>query len=132
MYKPFDYQAVALDKIADFFDHGGRSVILQMPTGTGKSLVASTFISRMKEQEKPVYFVTSSSSLLWQFSEHLEEFGMRHGIIKAGCPTLRYRVQVVSVQSLMNRIHMIDEPWGLIFEEAHHSSANQFKAVLDH
>lgn len=131
MFNLWDYQEEAVSRVTDFFSHGGRATILQLPTGTGKSLIASTFIQRMKSQSKPVYFVTSSSSLLWQFSEHMDELGLRHGVIKSGCPTLRYHVQVVSVQSLMNRIHMIDEPYAVIFEEAHHTASNQFMKVLE-
>jgi len=130
MFNLWDYQEEGVSSVTDFFDHGGKSVILQSPTGTGKTLIASTFIERMKEQSKPVYFVTSSGALLWQFSKHLESMGMHHGIIKSGCPTLRYRVQVISVQSLMNRISMIDEPYAIIIEESHHAAANQFMNII--
>ena len=39
-YKLFDYQEEAVQQITDFFIHGGRSTILQLPTGAGKSLTA--------------------------------------------------------------------------------------------
>jgi superfamily II DNA or RNA helicase len=130
MYDLWDYQETNVAAVIDFFDHGGKSVVLQQPTGTGKSLVATAFIQRFKEQSKPVYFITQSSNLLWQFSETLTEYGLRHGIIKAGCPTLRYRVQVISVQSLLSRINQIDEPFALIVEETHHAASEQFKKVF--
>lgn len=114
----------------DFFDHGGRSVVLQAPTGTGKSRIAVEFVNRCREQSKPVYFITQSSNLLWQFSETLTDYELRHGIVKAGCPTLRYRVQVISVQSLLSRIDMIDYPYALIVEETHHAASEQFKKVF--
>lgn len=132
MYKLFEYQENNLSSVIDFFDHGGKSVILNLPTGTGKSLIASEFIKRYREQSKPVYFITHSSNLLWQFSKHLEEFGLMHGIIKTGCPVLGYRIQVISVQSLMNRIRQIDEPFAIIAEECHHFASNQFMRILEH
>jgi DNA repair protein RadD len=128
--KLFEYQDESLSKIFDFYDHGGRRLLLQMPTGTGKSLVACEFIKRQKEQSRPIYFITHSKSLLWQFSDHLNEFGLRHGIIAPASPTLRYRIQVISAQSLIRRIEDIDEPWGLIFEEAHHSTTGMFSTIL--
>jgi superfamily II DNA or RNA helicase len=130
-YQMWDYQEKNLSEIIDFFDHGGRSVVLQQPTGTGKSRVAVEFVRHYREQSKPVYFITQSSNLLWQFSDTLTEYGLDHGIIKSGCATLRYRAQVISVQSLKKRVHMIEEPFAVIFEECHHAASAQFKMVLD-
>lgn len=103
-YTMWEYQEKNLASIIDFFDHGGRSAVLQQPTGTGKSRVAVEFVRHYRDQSKPVYFITQSSNLLWQFSDTLTEYGLDHGIIKSGCPTLRYRAQVISVQSLKKRI----------------------------
>lgn len=128
--KLWDWQELTLDKILDFYDHGGHGLLSQAPTGTGKSLIACEFIRRMREQSKPIYFVTHSKSLLKQFSDHLTEFDMYHGIIAPRAPILQYRIQVISAASLMRRIHQIDEPWGLIFEEAHHSTTEMFTRVL--
>ena len=130
MYKLFDHQEKALSEIDDFYTHGGNSCLFQAPTGSGKSIVGVEFIKRMRDQNKPIYFVTHSKSLVWQFSEHLTDIGVSHGIISPGAPTLRYRIQVISAASLMSRINMIDEPWGLIFEEAHHSSTTMFTQIL--
>ena len=128
--KLWDFQEQALDKIIDFFDHGGHTLLSQAPTGTGKSLVACEFIRRMREQEKPVYFVTHSRALLKQFSDHLTDMGMIHGLIIPRAPTLPYRIQVISAASLTSRIGKIAEPWGLIFEEAHHSTTDIFSRIL--
>lgn len=130
MFELWDYQETAVSSIIDFFDHGGRSVVLQQPTGTGKSRIAVEFVKRSREQNKPVYFITQSSNLLWQFSETLTEYELRHGIVKARFPTLRYRVQVISVQSLLSRIDLIEEPYALIVEETHHAASDQFKKVF--
>ena len=130
-YALWDYQQKNFDACIDFLTHGGRSVVLQQPTGTGKSRVGVEIVQYFKNQSKPIYFITQSGNLLWQFSETLTEYGLNHGIVKSGCPTLRYRVQVISVQSLMSRLHLIDEPYAVIFEECHHAASNQFKKVLE-
>lgn len=129
----FDFQQNALDSAIDFFTHGGRSLINQMPTGTGKSIVFKAFIEwALNIQPRPIYFLTHSKLLMRQFSEHLTEIGIRHGIIAPGFPLVRYRVQVISVQSLATRYHLLDEPGFLLFEEAHHSTTNTFKKPLDY
>ena len=109
-YKLFDYQEEAVERITDFFVHGGRSTILQLPTGAGKSLTAVEFIKRCREDNKPVYFLTHSKNLLWQFSDHLTEYGIPHGIISSGCPVLKYKIQIISAMSLKSRIDKLPEP----------------------
>ncbi|MCK5617453.1 DEAD/DEAH box helicase family protein [Candidatus Pacearchaeota archaeon] len=128
----WDFQSSNVDQAIDFYDHGGRSLLIQQPTGTGKSLVAREIVNRLYTNNKPVYFVTHSKNLLWQFSDHLTDIGLKHGIIAAGCPIIRYKIQVISVQSLKKRMKFLDEPSLLIFEEAHHSSSSMFKDILNY
>lgn len=129
-YKLFDYQEEAVQQITDFFNHGGHSTILQLPTGAGKSLTAVEFIKRCREDNKPVYFLTHSKNLLWQFSDHLTEYGVPHGIISSGSPVLKYKIQVISAMSLKSRIHLLPEPSYIIAEEAHHSASNMFTEIF--
>jgi len=130
--KLFDYQEENLAATLDFFAHGGRSMVSVLATGTGKSVIAKAFMRAVRAENKLVYFLTHSKQLLRQFSDHLAAIDIRHGIIAPGYPVLRYRVQVISVQSLATRYTMLDAPDFLIFEECHHAPANMFKRVLDY
>lgn len=130
-YPMWDYQQTNFNKAIDFYTHGGRSLVLQQPTGTGKSRVAVEITRYFKDQSKPVYFITQSGNLLTQFSDALTEYGCMHGIIKSGYPVLNFRVQVISVQSLMKRAKYLAEPYLCIFEECHHAASSQFKKVLE-
>lgn len=127
-----DFQEKHVTNAIDFFDHGGRSLVIQSPTGTGKSVVAKAFIHRKKLEKKRVYFLTHSRQLLRQFSEHLDAIGVRHGIIAPGYPVLGYSVQVISVQSLASKYQQLPAPDWMIFEECHHAPANIFKRTLDY
>jgi superfamily II DNA or RNA helicase len=131
MYTLFDYQQKIRDGIDDFFNHGGQRLLVQAPTGSGKSVIMCDWINKVRNEGKPIYFVTHSKGLLHQFSDHLTEIGMPHGLVAAGSPVLRYKVQVISAQSLMTRAHLIDEPYAVLFEEAHHSTSNTFKKILN-
>lgn len=128
----WDFQENNINKAIDFYDHGGRSLLIQQPTGSGKSLVAREIVNRFYTNNKPVYFVTHSKNLLWQFSDHLLDIGLKHGVIASGHPIIRYKIQVISVQSLKSRMKHLDEPALIIFEEAHHSTSKMFKDVLDY
>src|SRR6185369_12601020 len=128
----FDYQEENLAATLDFFAHGGRSMVSVLATGTGKSVIAKAFMRAVRAENKLVYFLTHSKQLLHQFSDHLTAIDIKHGIIAPGYPVLRYRVQVISVQSLTTRYTMLDAPHYIIFEECHHAPANMFKRVLDY
>lgn len=131
MYKLFEYQQNIRDKMDDYFNHGGNRLLIQAPTGSGKSVIMCDWIESVRNEGKPIYFVTHSKNLLRQFSEHLTEIGLPHGLVAPGCPTLKYKVQVISAQSLMNRAHLLDEPYAVLFEEAHHSTSATFKKIID-
>ena len=131
MYTLFEYQQKIRDKMDDYFNHGGNRLLIQAPTGSGKSVIMCDWIESVRNEGKPIYFVTNSRSLLTQFSDHLSEIGLPHGIVAPGAPTLRYKVQVISAQSLMNRAHLLDEPYAVLFEEAHHSTSATFKKIID-
>lgn len=134
MYRLFDYQSRICDEAEDYFSHGGSRLLIQAPTGSGKSIMMCDIIRRVlgNDSSRRVYFVTHSRGLLSQFSDHLTGIGMMHGIVASGCPTLGYRVQVISAQSLRKRYRMLAEPYLLIFEEAHHSVASEFREILDY
>jgi superfamily II DNA or RNA helicase len=54
------------------------------------------------------------------------------GIIKAGYPTNYDRdIQVVSVQSLTRRLNHCPEFDLIIVDEAHHSTANSYRTILN-
>ena len=101
--------------------------MVQAPTGTGKSHVFTEIIFNRYKSKKPIYFITHSKNLLNQASDHLSNKGIYHGITAAGYPQIRCRVQLISAQTLVNRIDQLPEPEFIVFEEAHHSSANMFR-----
>ena len=129
--KLWEPQIKMVDAIEDFWNHGGRSVMVQMPTGSGKSNVFTEIIFNRYRSKKPIYFITHSKNLLSQASDHLTNKGIYHGITASGYPQLRCRVQVISAQTLIHRINQLPEPEFIIFEEAHHSSANMFKRPME-
>lgn len=129
---PWGFQENNLQKIEDFYSHGGRNLFLQQPTGTGKALVTSLFIYERYKSKKPVYWITHSRNLLKQASDSLYSLGINHGIYSAGFPRLNYRTQVMTVQSLNRNLSSLSEPEYIIVEEAHRTNSNMFMKSLDH
>jgi DNA repair protein RadD len=98
-----------------------------MPTGSGKTLVASEIIRR--EPDRHVLFLAHRRELVHQAAAKLREFGVNTGLIIAGEPTNAMAgVQVASLQTLWARgfrSKCIDlPPADIVFiDEAHHSRA---------
>jgi superfamily II DNA or RNA helicase len=114
------HQAHAIIRVRDAFADGARRIMLQLPTGGGKTRIASTIIRGVCEVGRPVLFVVPAIELVDQtlakfFAEGIHDVG----IIQAGHRmTDRSKpVQIASVQTLMRRDL---PPSDLVFlDEAH-------------
>ena len=120
-----DYQTDMLSRLQKAWKRH-RSVMVQMPTGTGKThLMAETIRNASLElcplategtqviglplategtQESGVIVVAHRRELIEQISKTLEKFGIEHGVILSG-KKIDYskRVQVASIQTLSRR-----------------------------
>ena len=117
-----------------------NSVMLQMPTGTGKtrlfvSIVNDILACRMHDGIIPsVLLLVHRKELVNQIAETLASYGLEYGIIQAGTEEDRYsHIQVASVQSLVRRL----QRWGkvrfefVIIDEAHHTPSPTYMKILD-
>lgn len=117
-----------------------KSVMLQMPTGTGKtrlfvSIVNDILSCRMHDGIIPsVLLMVHRKELVNQIAETLASYGLEFGIIQAGTEEDRYcHIQVASVQSLVRRL----QRWGkvrfefVIIDEAHHTPSPTYMKILD-
>ncbi len=133
MIEPFDYQSVAIDGVRDCFRRGKRRVVLVLPTGGGKTVVAGLIIKGAIEKGNSILFLAHRKELIDQPSRMLDnELGIDHGVIKAkhwrDRPHLP--VQVASVQTLA--IRGTRPPAKIIFvDEAHRTRARQYGEIFD-
>jgi superfamily II DNA or RNA helicase len=108
-----------------------RSVLVQLPTGGGKTAVASEIIRSAYLKGRRVWFVVPRNELADQGSNHLTKWGVPHGLITAGREESRaFRVHVVSKDTLLRRLARIkDWPDLLVFDEAHIAMDAQLKII---
>lgn len=117
-----------------------KSVMLQMPTGTGKtrlfvSIVNDILSCRMHDGIIPsVLLMVHRKELVNQIAETLASYGLEFGIIQAGAEESRFcHIQVASVQTLVRRL----QRWGrvrfefVIIDEAHHTPSPTYMKILD-
>lgn len=114
-----DYQAAAFDQAREAIRAGARSVLINAPTGSGKTVLASALMEMATAKGKRANFIVDRLSLIQQTSDTFDRYGLTHGVIQSSHP--RYRpslpIQLCSVQTLSRRgwpIADLD-----LFDEAH-------------
>jgi DNA repair protein RadD len=123
------YQLEAIDKIEQ-----SKSALYVLPTGGGKTVIASAVIERAVQRSERVLVLTHRREILKQTSLKLP---IEHGLIQAGLNIdLEYPVQVASVQTLWARCMRTDKlslPAAnlIIIDEAHHVGARTWRLILD-
>lgn len=121
----WDYQADDIHKIESAIE-AGQAPLYVLPTGGGKTVVASALINRAVEHDQRVLVLTHRREILMQTSRKL---GVDHGLIQAGLTAdLAHPVQIASIQTLWARCMRTDNlslPAAnlIVIDEAHHIRA---------
>lgn len=124
---------------AKIFDAWSKydSVMLQMPTGTGKTYLFTSLINdiintyRNIHKDLKILVVAHRTELLDQISATLNKFGIAHGFIQGVREQYLWkRVQVASIMSLLtekNYYNVCKQKFDyIIVDEAHHSLADSY------
>lgn len=136
-----EHQVLAKSKIFDAWK-SKKSVMLQMPTGTGKTYLFTSIIKdiirayKAERKEINILVVAHRTELLDQISSTLDKFGIPHGFIQGGRQQhLWRRVQVGSIMSLLtekNYMNTIRQKFDyIIIDEAHHSLAETYSNLFN-
>lgn len=118
------------------------SVMLQMPTGTGKTYLFTSLINDILHTYKQVHkeikilVVAHRTELLDQISATLTKFGIPHGFIQGTREQFLWRrVQVGSIMSLLtdkNYSNVCRQRFDyIIVDEAHHSLADTYRKLFN-
>lgn len=124
-----DYQKKAIGDIYQTWIDS-RSVLLQMPTGTGKTNVFCQIAidSLNKYPDKKVLIIVHRRELIFQAKERLLQFdkSLKIGIIASTyIENSNFRIQVASIQTLIRRTN--ENTYStVIIDEAHHSKAKTY------
>ena len=116
------HQAQSLDGLRDALRTGARRVVLQAPTGFGKTVVAAHIVAGCRERAKRVTFCVPSLGLVDQTFERFLENGIEAsdmGVIQADHPWRRPHapVQIATAQTLSRREPPVTDV--VVVDEAH-------------
>ena len=126
--KLFDYQEDMKERIEKAL-RLHRSVMAQMPTGTGKTYlltaVIDSFVSNNPKEN--VWIVAHRRELVSQIDETVRKF---HFYSASNTSSLLSSVKAMSIQWLMRHYDEIEEEPGMIvIDEAHHALAKTYKEM---
>ena len=126
----YEYQKDMLRQIEDaFVTH--QSVMVQMPTGTGKTVLISEVVKREERRVKNpcVWIVVHRRELVEQIKETLER---RLGTSLDAEREKSSVIEVFSIQWLTRHYQEFDEqPTLIVIDEAHHAVAKTYEEVMN-
>lgn len=126
------YQLQAVEDIRDCYRKGARRVLLQSPTGSGKTITFAFIGEQTTRRGKRVLYLAHRAEIVDQIGEALDRFGIPHGFIRAGEDETDAIAQVASVATLVRRLEQDRPPFDLIvIDEAHHAVASTWRQILE-
>ena len=128
--KLFDYQEDMKERIEKAL-RLHRSVMAQMPTGTGKTYLLTAVIDSFVSNNpmEKVWIVAHRRELVSQIDETVRKF---HSFSASNTSSLLSSVKAMSIQWLMRHYDEIEEEPGMIvIDEAHHALAKTYKEMWE-
>lgn len=132
-----DYQINGIDEIIKSWKDS-RSVLFQMPTGTGKTTLFCEIVRKFTTElypDKKVLIITHRKELVEQaFNRLVNDFHLVAGVISSNfISNHSAQIQVASIQTLVKRAeHQKDIFSLIIIDEAHHALASTYRHLWNY
>lgn len=131
MISLYDHQADMIDRVRQSIRNNQR-VLLQAPTGSGKSVMASAMIAGSRAKDKRSLFVVPRVELLKQMSNTFRAFDIPHGYLAQGHSFNKFaRTHIASLATLANRLDVMETP-DVVFIDETHWGGDTVDAVIKH
>lgn len=125
------YQMEMLVEASRLMLAGHRRILLQLPTGGGKTVLAGQVLLSAQSLGLLAQFIVHRKELIDQTSLSFNSMGIKHGFIASGRPLdLDAQTILAGVQTLVNRLGRVTVPNLAIIDEAHHSPAGNWQKTL--
>jgi DNA repair protein RadD len=128
-----DYQTKLVDDVRQQIRLGQTRILILLPTGGGKTAIASYIISRTVKRGNRAMMTAHRSEIISQTGKTMKEFNVPYGLIQAGEKmNLKQPMQVASILTLRNRLDKIPVPKILVIDESQHLVSRTWKEVADY
>jgi superfamily II DNA or RNA helicase len=135
------YQESLVSRVLKAWGEGKKNILMQLPTGGGKTACFSSISKSFTSQGQRVLVVAHKEELVLQNAKSLEKWcGQACGLIKAGFKAdYSLDLQSASIQTLASRWSRIDDFNSIIgnfnliiIDECHRSAANIYKPLFSY
>lgn len=128
-----DYQTKLVNDVRQQIRLGQTRILIQLPTGGGKTAVASYIISQTVKRGNRAMMTAHRSEIISQTAKTMKEFNVPYGLIQSGeSMNLKQPMQVASILTLRNRLDKIPVPKILVIDESQHLVSRTWKEVADY
>jgi|GEM_PF-5066997 len=126
------YQNEIITRLNSQWQDRTHRVMIQMPTGTGKTEVFAAIVERyLRDHNDQVLILVHRKELVEQIIERMKKFEIASTRIQAGYRSdTTKRVFVGMVQSMKKRMGALKNVGLIIIDEAHHSVAKSYVQIL--
>lgn len=129
------YQTALIDATREAL-RAHQSVLMQLPTGGGKTAIATQMMATVAAKQKRGAFIVHRAELVDQTVRTFSEFAVPHGIISAGyTPSVMLPIQICSIDTLRARLaagRWMPKFDFLMWDEAHHVAAAGWSRIMAH
>lgn len=105
------------------------SVLLESPTGSGKTAMAAFIAQSTVAKGGTVAFVCHRRELIDQTALTFDKVDLDYGYLASGYERKASKIQICSVGTLVNRVAHIEAPTVVIWDEAHHVGAKTWSDI---
>lgn len=125
-----DYQQALIDQARELLRAGETSILLQAPTGAGKTALCAHMLGTAAARGQQSWFVVHRRELIRQSSRTFRAVGIPHGIVASGfVGDALQPVQICSVQTLAQRHERMRRPRLIVWDECHHVAAASWAKI---
>lgn len=128
-----DYQIKLIDRIARAMAAGYKKILVVLPTGGGKTVIAKTLIQACLEQAFGSMFLVHRRELIRQTGETFSSGGLDFGTIMGKQSIDNSKLlQLASIQTLVSRLKLVNRPRMIVLDETHHAIAQMWARILEY
>ena len=128
-----DYQQDSIEQIREHYRQGHKRVILQLPTGAGKTTCFSYMLGRAAERGVKCVMVVRGKDLVDQASKRLFDCGINnHGVLQGNHWNYKPEapIQVCSIDTLSRR-GIFPEAGFIVIDECHRAGSKSFRDFIN-
>lgn len=127
--RPYQQEIVA--RVRSLMRRGIRRILLESPTGSGKTCLTAAMLSTSASKSMRSWFVVHRRELVNQSSRTFRFADVAHGVVAAGyLADPRPLVQVCGVQTLGRRHARLEPPRLIVWDECHHIAAASWAEIF--